>query len=219
MTLQDDENGVKRAYRSTLRDEHTLVTRNAILDAAHELFLEDGYTATSIRKIADRAGVSEQTVYNNFGDKPTLLYEVGNRVVSGERSDDGRDLLGEITAETDPLRRIEMIAAESRRTYEEGMLQLESMLLDAAGSEPRVAEIAAGAWHQKYEDIERVFPAVFPEEVRNGDFDLDEAIDLVYAVQSAASIRILIEDRNWSWDKYERLLVTTLRRLFTRVQD
>jgi len=44
-----------------------------ILAAARELFLRDGFNATSIDAIASTAGVSKATVYSNFADKNALL--------------------------------------------------------------------------------------------------------------------------------------------------
>ncbi|NNC11976.1 TetR/AcrR family transcriptional regulator [Planctomonas sp. JC2975] len=44
-----------------------------ILAAARELFLRDGFAATSIDAIAGAAGVSKATVYSNFTDKDALL--------------------------------------------------------------------------------------------------------------------------------------------------
>lgn len=215
MTLHDNEGDVKRPKRSPLRDEHARLTRTAILDAAHELFLADGYAATSISKIARAAGLSEQTIYNTFGDKPTLLYEVGVRIVSGELASDEatkRDFATELTTEPDPMGKIRIAAAWSRMTWEQGMLQFETMLLDAAATDPRVADIANQAWEQKYRDNERLFPLVFPEPARHNDA-LDDQLDLLFAIDSAAFVRILIEDRGWSWDKYEEWLATILQRL------
>jgi len=59
----------------TLRQGSTL-KRAAILDAARELFLADGFDRTSVDAIAAHAGVSKRTVYDYFGDKQTLLREV-----------------------------------------------------------------------------------------------------------------------------------------------
>jgi hypothetical protein len=73
----------KRSYRAPRRQAQADQTRRAILGAAHEQFLAHGYDATSIRAIAREAKASEQTVYNAFGDKPSLLVAVGLRVVSG----------------------------------------------------------------------------------------------------------------------------------------
>jgi TetR/AcrR family transcriptional repressor of mexJK operon len=45
----------------------------AILDAATELFLSEGYLRTSMEAIADRAGVSKATLYTHFGNKAGLF--------------------------------------------------------------------------------------------------------------------------------------------------
>jgi TetR/AcrR family transcriptional regulator, mexJK operon transcriptional repressor len=50
--------------------------RNAILDAATELFLMREYAGTSMDDIASAAAVSKQTVYKHFIDKETLFREV-----------------------------------------------------------------------------------------------------------------------------------------------
>lgn len=47
--------------------------RTAILASAKALFLEAGYTGTSMDAIAAAAGVSKLTVYSHFGDKETLF--------------------------------------------------------------------------------------------------------------------------------------------------
>ncbi|MEO1488476.1 MAG: helix-turn-helix domain-containing protein, partial [Pseudomonadota bacterium] len=43
--------------------------RDAIVEAASDLFFEHGFAATSIEQIASLAGVSKVTIYNHFGDK------------------------------------------------------------------------------------------------------------------------------------------------------
>lgn len=50
--------------------------RTAIVLAATELFLRQGYQATSTEQIASAAAVSKQTVYNQFGDKEALFREI-----------------------------------------------------------------------------------------------------------------------------------------------
>ena len=161
-------------------------------------------------------------MYNGFGDKPSLLFAVGERIVAGggapEPSEE-RDLAAELLAEPDPRRRIEIVAAETRRVWEGGMLQFESMLLDAAASDPRAAEVASAAWQQKFEENRQLFALVFPEGSRRTDLDHDEALDLLFALDSAAFARILIEDRGWSYDQFERVLATTLERLFLGSSD
>jgi AcrR family transcriptional regulator len=51
--------------------------RDLIIQNATNLFIEQGYTATSIRQIADAAGVTEAAIYYHFKDgKRELLQEV-----------------------------------------------------------------------------------------------------------------------------------------------
>ncbi|MCK9878034.1 TetR/AcrR family transcriptional regulator [Frankia sp. Ag45/Mut15] len=50
--------------------------REAILDAAMRVFVEDGYPAAGIDRIATLAGVSKPTVYNHFDDKESLFRTV-----------------------------------------------------------------------------------------------------------------------------------------------
>lgn len=49
------------------------ITRNKILSAAWELFLEQGYESTSTRAIANNAGVAAGTVFSHFENKIDLL--------------------------------------------------------------------------------------------------------------------------------------------------
>lgn len=52
-----------------------------IVAAAGELFLRDGYAATSIEAIAGLAGVSKRTFYARFPDKSAILVAVISRLI------------------------------------------------------------------------------------------------------------------------------------------
>jgi TetR/AcrR family transcriptional repressor of mexJK operon len=54
----------------------TLVKRSAISEAATRLFLERGFSATSMDDVAAAAGVSKATLYKQFGDKRSLFETV-----------------------------------------------------------------------------------------------------------------------------------------------
>ena len=56
--------------------EQSAQTRRALLDAAHELFAEDGYAATSTEAVARRAGVTRGALYYQFRDKAALFAAV-----------------------------------------------------------------------------------------------------------------------------------------------
>lgn len=51
-------------------------TRQAILDAAYDLFLTQGYSATSMRQIAQKAGIALGGIYNHFASKDEIFQEL-----------------------------------------------------------------------------------------------------------------------------------------------
>jgi AcrR family transcriptional regulator len=53
-----------------------LRTKHRIRAVASELFFEQGYSATSMRQIADGAGVRVGSVYNHFANKEDLLFRI-----------------------------------------------------------------------------------------------------------------------------------------------
>lgn len=61
----------------TLRPQPTLSAQKHadIIDAAVSLFCEEGFGATSMDRIAQRAAVSKRTVYNHFPSKEALFQE------------------------------------------------------------------------------------------------------------------------------------------------
>lgn len=56
--------------------------RLQILDTAEELFSTHGYAATSVRQIAERAGVNPALVHYYFGNKKALLQNVMDRALA-----------------------------------------------------------------------------------------------------------------------------------------
>ena len=113
--------------------------QRAILDAATEAFLEQGYGGTSMDSIAAAAGVSKQTVYQHFGDKQRLfrelitatvqaasdpVYDEARRLAdSGRIEDDLRDLARRLLAlvmQPTMLRLRRLVIAEARRFPELG---------------------------------------------------------------------------------------------------
>jgi AcrR family transcriptional regulator len=58
------------------RERKKAATRQALADAALELFLEHGYDAVSIRDIAEAADVSTTTLFKHFPSKEALLFDM-----------------------------------------------------------------------------------------------------------------------------------------------
>ena len=61
-----------RTYRSALRGQQAQRTRELIAAAARARFVETGWAGTSVRSVAERAGVSEASVYHVYGNKAGL---------------------------------------------------------------------------------------------------------------------------------------------------
>lgn len=58
------------------RAERQVQTRESLIAVAREMFLSDGYAATSLDKVAVRAGFSKGAVYSNFAGKEELCLAV-----------------------------------------------------------------------------------------------------------------------------------------------
>jgi AcrR family transcriptional regulator len=52
------------------------VTRSAIIEAAHDLFITQGFTATSMRQIAQKADIAVGGIYNHFSGKEDIFKAV-----------------------------------------------------------------------------------------------------------------------------------------------
>lgn len=85
-------------------DPRPMARREALLQAAAELFFEQGYAATSIDAIIARAGGSKRNIYNEFGNKEGLftamVSENADHILSALMIDEieGRDLRETLTA-------------------------------------------------------------------------------------------------------------------------
>jgi AcrR family transcriptional regulator len=83
-----------RTYRSELRQRQAAETRRRVVEAAAEVFSENGYQAATFAQIAKRTGVSIETVQKH-GPKTALLWaavEVASFGVEGEIDIFGTDL-------------------------------------------------------------------------------------------------------------------------------
>lgn len=73
-----------RKYDSSRRRQQASETRASILDSARTRFFANGYAATTIAFIADDAGVSVDTVYKTFGNKPGLVRVLCQTALAGQ---------------------------------------------------------------------------------------------------------------------------------------
>ncbi len=64
----------------TSRASRQAQTRETLIDTAREMFLDDGYAATSLDRVAVKAGFSKGAVYSNFGGKEELCMAVLDQI-------------------------------------------------------------------------------------------------------------------------------------------
>lgn len=132
--------------------------REALLDAAAELLVRHGYRGLRMRDVAEAAGVSRQTVYNEFGDKWGLAQAVVLR--DNERYLDGIDrVLAEhddlyaaveaavrytlVTSADDPLKKVVLTGAAGDELLPLLTTQAEPVLFTASA---RIVEHAHVRW-------------------------------------------------------------------------
>ncbi|QOL26803.1 TetR/AcrR family transcriptional regulator [Thalassotalea sp. LPB0316] len=126
------------------------VKRKQILDAATQLFTENGYVETSMDTIAKLANVSKQTVYSHFGNKEELFsasieqkciaYDLSQ--MSFQPDDDLAEFLLELaTRFFDLISSKEAMAVHKICAYESASYPELSELFYRAGPEPLVNEV------------------------------------------------------------------------------
>ena len=67
--------------------ENYLNKRKLIVDSAKALFLGKGYTATSMDKVAEKAGITKQTVYRYFSSKSDLFKATLEATIEGDEKE------------------------------------------------------------------------------------------------------------------------------------
>jgi AcrR family transcriptional regulator len=204
---------VKRRYDATRRRQAAARTRAAILDAARELFTERGYTATPMTAIADRAGVALDTVYAAVGRKPELARLLIETAISGTSQAipaEQRDYVKAVQAATDADTKI-AIYAEAVTAIAPRLALVHSIIAQAAPAEPELAAL----WHEIAErraanmrrfvaDLATVTPLrLHPS----------EAADIVWATNGAEMYQLLVGQRGWSPQRYQRFLTDAWTRL------
>lgn len=207
----------RRAYDATKRRADALARRAAVLAAARELFLLTGFAATTIAAVAERAGVSPETVYKNFGSKPGLVRALHDDVMHGQdpaspyrRSEHLRD-------RSDPY---EIVRGWSRLSTEVAprVSPLLLLLRDAAVVQPELRELLAEldlARHQRMSENARFLREA--GHLREG-VDTQAAADLMWAVTSAEMYELLVLRRGWSLDQYADYIFHTVSSLLAPPQ-
>lgn len=192
---------VKRTYRSKLRAEQTEATRRRILDAARLLFARQGYQGATMEQLAEEAGVAIQTVYGAFGSKHNLAVAVINDVLANMGIPEMARQAGDIADAQEALR----YAAHINRLIGERIVDLDSLL-----SNVDLHRIAQVDDRHRERSIAGVLAVVIAAPQRRQDLSDDEIRDTFLALTSKTLYRMLVQERGWSPETYERWLADLL---------
>ena len=209
----------KRSYSSAKREAQARETRRSILAASHELFVANGYTATTIKAIAERAGVAVQTVYAVFGTKRELLRQLIEMTIAGDDEPipiTERDEARAVAAEPDAHRRAELDAALSL-SITERVAPLVRVAGEAAASDPELAAMMdAVKTARRQEMVASARIVAGPDGLRVGD---DEAAATLYVLYSPQVADMLMGDYGWSPARYQKWLARMILETVIRGAD
>lgn len=200
----------QRRYNSTRRQEQARQTRDAIVDAARERFLQDGFTATTISTIAGDAGVSVDTIYKTFGGKPGLVRAVHEQGLAGEgpvHAEVRSDALQ--TTERDPS---QVMHGIGRLVAEVAPRGAPIMLLigDAAAADPDMAALEAELDDQRLERMTHNARNLARAGHLRDDVSIEQAGIIMWNLTSPSLYKLLVIRRGWSIRKFADFVTTAL---------
>ena len=219
--MSDEVKAPSRRYRSVRRAEQAAGTRHRILAAARALFTEQGYTATSVAQIADRAGVAVDTIYVAVGRKPGLLRELIETALSGSDEvvpAEQRDYVRRIRAAGTAGEKL-AIYAEAVVTIGRRMAPIHRALAEAAMRDPQCAALRSEISARRAANM-LLFAADLraTAELRVTLTD-DEVADVIWSMNSAEYYALLVGERGWSAERFERWLVDAWTRTLLVPED
>jgi AcrR family transcriptional regulator len=195
------------------RERQAQLTRDEILGAARRLFAERGYAATTVRDIAQAAGVSAQTVYDSVGPKQVLVSRL-NDLVDAEA---GIAALGAAGSEaTDPT---EVVATSARiaRSIVDHCGDILRALVTGAAAEPDLAAVMAEGQRRHVAGATLLAGRLADLGALADGLDAAEAAATLAAVSDVRVALMLRDDYGWSLDRVEAWIASSAARLLLGV--
>ncbi|MFE0019580.1 TetR/AcrR family transcriptional regulator [Amycolatopsis sp. NPDC059021] len=185
-----------------LRDRREALTLRAILTAARRLFAEHGYARTSIRRLAQEAGVVPQTIYAHYGSKAGVL----TGLVDLLDDEAGLPELMARSAELDDPGELLRLLAKASRQVQERCGDIVAMLDSGAAVDPDIAATRAEGARRNRLGVEMIIGRVR----ETGGRLVPRATDIAVALMTDGILDSLVREAGWSYDDYETWLAETL---------
>lgn len=206
----------RRQYSSPLRERQLATTRRTVLEAARELFVGQGYGATTVEQIAQQAGVSKPTVFSAVGNKQMVLRAVRDMAIAGDDKPvpvSRRPATDRIRAEPDQRRAIDLLARHLTGVASR-YAEINEVLHAAADSgEDGIREL----WNT--EEDQRLIGARFWVDVLTSKaplrpgIDTPTAVDVMWLLMSPDNYYRLVHRRRWAKRKYQEWLAASIAQL------
>jgi len=197
---------------STLRARQAQLTRDEILGAARRLFAQNGYSRTSVRDIAEAAGVSAQTVYDSIGSKQAIVARL-NDLIDAEA--DVATIVGTGVGSDDPG---EILAVQARvvRSILEHCGDILRALVSGAAAEPDLALVMAEGHRRHVEGARRIVARLADLDALDPTVSVDAAAATLSATSDVSFALLLADSYGWSIEAIEDWIVATNRKLLLR---
>jgi AcrR family transcriptional regulator len=205
----------RRTYDSTSRRQAANATRKSIIDAARRVFLEKGYAAATMPAIARAAGVVMDTVYATVGKKSSLFRLLLEIAISGGDTPLPaleRDYVRAIRAEPDAARKLKLYAAALRR-IQPRLAPLVRVLQGAASLDPELAGLWRGISQRRALNMRLLAKELASTGRLRPGLSISRVADIIWSMNSPEFYLLLVEQRGWSSEDFERWLADAWIRL------
>lgn len=206
------------SVKASRRAEQARATRRRIIEGARELFLQQGYAATTLEQIAARAGVAVQTVYFHFGNKRTLLKEVMDVLAVGDDAPVPlleRPWVQQVRDEPDARRALDIWLRNDRDIYGRVAPML-SIVRDAACANPEMAEQWQANQHQRYLAHRTLAEILAAKKALRPGLTVQNAADIIFTLLSPEVYLLLTAEREWSPARWQHWLTRTIAQAILR---
>jgi len=199
--------------KDTGRAQRARQTRQRMLGAAGELFVERGYGATTLQEVADRAGVAVQTIYFSVGNKRALLKELVDTTIAGDDEPVAtmqrqwfRDAMAAETAETHLWAHV-----TGTCTVLERFAPITVMVAVATATDPAVADLWPADADPRYTVQSTAAASMMDKPGARKDVSAEHAADLLYGMLSPELYLLFVRERGWSPEPWRHWVSEVLR--------